>query len=63
ACTGAIASKLTPTVKSIPNQIVIFFLIGAGLARDTGGAVYLDNRVIVHREQARLPQSIAVSDV
>ncbi|MDG6404392.1 hypothetical protein QCD79_30665, partial [Pseudomonas quasicaspiana] len=37
ACTGAIASKLTPTVKSIPNQIVIFCLIGAELARDKAG--------------------------
>ncbi|PHN30267.1 hypothetical protein AO242_27005 [Pseudomonas sp. ICMP 561] len=32
-----IATPVTPTVKSIPNQIVIFCLIGAELARDEAG--------------------------
>ncbi len=31
-------------------------IVGAELARDAGNALFQPDRVIVHREQARLPQ-------
>ena len=45
AASSFIASKLAPTGRRLS--------VGARLARESGGAVFQANRVIVHREQAR----------